>query len=336
MAIEINAKSLFSDTQIPDVFIKDYLPELDGDSVRVYIYYIFLAKSGTSSPDKLWEFLGITEKQFEECMTKLETFGLITQRNKKVAICDLKEKELNKFYRPRTALDPEKSSVKKPSSLRANTIKHISDTFFAGQMGNSWYSAIDLWYEKYGFDDAVMVMLFTHCASHLSKSGQSLSRGREYVRKVAENWAKEGIRTPEQLDKYLMEYDKYKAFRNTIVKKAAIKNLDDYQEEVISKWFFDYKYSFDIVELALKKSVSLKNISVQTYDLFITEWFKAGLRTREAIAAYEENKRKNYLEKKSARENSVNKPDSSVWNYDGQRDLDDSYFENLEKRTKNK
>lgn len=332
MAFEFSAKMLFSDTLLPDIFIKEYLPVLDGDSVRVYLYCVFLAKKGAVDPAPLADLLEITEVQLSESLTKLEAFGLIQQKAKKLSIADLKERELHKYFRPRTALDSQQSTgVRRNSSLRNNTVKHISDTFFAGQMSNSWYGEIDLWYEKYKFDDAVMVMLFNHCAQSLSKSGQSLSRSREYVRKVAESWAKEGIQTPEQLDHYLMEYDKYKVFRNTIVKKAGIRNLDDYQETVFSKWYFEYNYSFDIVEEALRKSVSLKNASVGTYDLYITEWFKAGLRTKEAVVEYEEQKRKQYKESKQ-KQSSVPAAKTSVWNYEGQRKYDDDYFEQLEKK----
>ena len=337
MAFEISAKMLFSDTDLPDIFIKEFVPVLDGDSVRVYIYCVFIAKKGLIDPTPIGDILGLPENVLGECLTKLESFGLISQKSKKIVITDLKERELNKYYRPKTALDTDKPVNKRISSLRQNTIKYISDTFFAGQMSNTWYSDIDLWYETYGFDDAVMAMLFTHCSQTLSKSGSTLPRGREYVKKAAGNWAKEGIKTQEQLERYLVEYDKYKIFKNTIAKKANIKNLDDYQEVIISKWYFTYKYTFDIVEEALKKSQNYKNSSLSLYDKFITEWYNIGLNTKEAVLAYEEEKRKKYQESKgkttSGGETKTGKStDKSGWNYEYQRKYDDEYFDELEKR----
>jgi len=336
MSLEINAKMLFSDTYLPDIFIKEYLPVLDGDSVRIYLYCVFLLSTSGNKTQvdtkPLPELLGISEKQFTECLTKLETFGLIiqsesVQNNHKIKLTDLKEKELLKYYRPKTSLDPQTPSVKKNATVRMNTIKHISDTFFAGQMGNSWYGEIDLWFEKYSFDDAVMVMLFSHCAQHLSKMGQSLSRGKEYVRKVAQNWFKEGIQTPDQLDQHLMEYEKYRTFRNLIVKKSNIRDLDEYQEAIIHKWYFDYKYPFEIIEQSLRKSIYIKNKSVNTFDKFITEWFNAGIRTEDAVISYEEEKKRGYQEKKGS------PPDKNkIWDFENQHNYDDEFFDKLEKR----
>jgi len=333
MSFEISAKMLFSDTCIPDVFIKEYLPVLDGDSVRIYIYCAFLSKNNAVDPAVLSDILGIPEDSLNENLIKLENFGLIFQKSKKIILTDLKENELNKFYRPRTSLDDNKPELKKLPSVRVNTVKHISDTFFAGQMSNSWYKEIEYWYEQFGFDDAVMAMLFNHCAKSLIKKNSSLSRGREYVKAVARQWAEKGIKTPEQLDNYLMECDKYNTFKNMIAKKANIKNIDDYQNKIIEKWYYNYKYTFDIIEEALKKSVLYKNPSLSTYDHFITEWHEAGLKSKSEILSHEEQKKQKYKENKPS--NSLNSPNplnSSMREYENQRPYDEKYFENLEKK----
>ena len=45
MKLEQNEKQLlFSETQIPDIFFTDYLPELPGDYLKIYLYLVFLSK----------------------------------------------------------------------------------------------------------------------------------------------------------------------------------------------------------------------------------------------------------------------------------------------------
>ena len=45
MKLEQNEKMLlFSETMIPDVFFSDYLSQLPGDYLKIYLYIIFLSK----------------------------------------------------------------------------------------------------------------------------------------------------------------------------------------------------------------------------------------------------------------------------------------------------
>ena len=45
MKLEQNEKQLlFSETQLPDIFFTDYLPEIPGDYLKIYLYLVFLSK----------------------------------------------------------------------------------------------------------------------------------------------------------------------------------------------------------------------------------------------------------------------------------------------------
>ena len=334
MAFEISATALFSDTQVSDIFIKEYLPALDGDSVKVYLLCTFLSKEQrplelASLPHKSDMELSAVER----ALTILQSFGLLQVKQDQIILCDLKEKILQQYYRPKESVDPIKSTPKRNacSTVRENTIKHISDKFFDGQMNHLWYREIDLWFERYGFEDAVMIMLLQHCENLIGRS----SLNTKYVGTVAETWAKAGVKTVEELEHYMMQYDKYKEFRRAVTRNAAIRNLDKYQEAVLEKWFFTYGYDFSIVEEALKKSVSMKNPSIATYDLYLTEWYQAGLQTKDAVIAYETNKLEQSRAKRKASSGSNTTATApSGWGYQGQRKYDDAFFEELEKKKK--
>ena len=51
------------------------------------------------------------------------------------------------------------------------------------------------------------------------------------------------------------------------------RNLTEYEEEIVAKWFYTYKYDFDIIEIALK-SQRADPVSIRIFDAMITEWFK--------------------------------------------------------------
>jgi len=327
MDFNISASMLFSDTLVPDIFIKEYLPLLDGDSVKIYLYCLFLSQKKDCSIEAVKRIFGYDDAYLKQCLNQLANLGLISVKTKKILVNDIKEKELLKYYRPRTSVDVAGKEGTVSMSSRQGVYKHISDKFFAGQMAPSWYGEIDLWFSKYDFDDDVMFMLFQHCADQLGKAGKPLNKA--YVSTVARSWYEQGIKTSNDLEKYLMEYDKYKGIKAEVIKKLRIKgNLTEYEEKVIYKWYFDYKYSFDVIELALKKSVSSRNASLSTYDRYLTEWFKNGLRTVEQVIEYEENKKKQYIE---SRKESSQPAQSKVpqKDFSEQRQYDDEFFKSL-------
>ena len=47
MKLEQNEKSLlFSETTIPDIFFSEYLSEIPGNYLKIYLYLMFLSKYG--------------------------------------------------------------------------------------------------------------------------------------------------------------------------------------------------------------------------------------------------------------------------------------------------
>ena len=47
MKLEQNEEtSLFSTTNIPDIFFSEYLSQSTGDAIKVYLYILFLSKYG--------------------------------------------------------------------------------------------------------------------------------------------------------------------------------------------------------------------------------------------------------------------------------------------------
>lgn len=332
MISDISAQVLFQDTHVPDIFIKEYLPMLDGESVKVYIYCLFIAgkNNGFCYQDDLRRVFGYDDIKMRNCFNRLSNLGLISVKTKKVYICDIKEKELNKYYAPKSTLDVKESSRVVSPSVRNGVIKRISDVFFAGQMPPSWYGEIDTWYEKFDFDDDVMYMLFQHCSDQLMKNRQSLNKA--YVGTVAKNWFNLNIKTSNDLENYLLTYEKYRGIRSDVMKKLRYSgNLTEYEEKVIEKWFFQFKFTFDVIELSLKKSVSSRNATLATYDRFLTEWHTNNLSTVEQINEYEENKRKKYIERnQAATNNKTNVVPQS--NYKDQRMYDDDFFKSLDEK----
>lgn len=274
-----------------------------------------------ASVDELARILCLDSDTVKKAMAELESAGLVYRMNDNIEVIDLKEREIRKLYRPKTTSSPEEALANNEKNKRRNDIiTAINHTFFQGLMPPSWYTNIDAWFERYKFDEDVMLALFHHCSSHGGLHPN-------YITKVAQNWYNKKIKTSFDLDRYSMEYQKYKDVKAKIIKKLKLsRNLTEYEEEIAEKWVMDYKYDFNIIELALKKTVSKTNPNFKYLDAIITDWYNNGLRTKDDIILYD--KAAKNPDKKSAADAAVHKNVPQSGNYE-QRKYDDSELDQL-------
>lgn len=264
---------LYSDTPVPDIFISEYLPELTGAQVKVYIYCTFLSKNKKKiSEVQFAKTFGISEQEVAQTFKELLEKGLFQKKGKSYVVADIKDIEINKLYKPRTSPNEVDIDVKK------TILSTINKKFFQGIMPISWYTNIEMWFNLYKFEDDVMFALFSYCNERgLLKYS--------YVSAVAKNWAEAGIKNSFDLDEYFLKYRKMKDISSKIARKLKRNApFTEYEEKYIKKWIDDYGYDMEIIDLALKNSVRISNPNLEYFHKILTDWNKKGLRTKEQIA----------------------------------------------------
>lgn len=326
MLFEACKSILYADTLVPDIFVSEYMPSMDGDYVKIYLHCLFLSKNNKqASVEDLSKKLGIDAAKVKDAFTYFESVGIANRSDNNLLIADLKEKEINKMYRPKTTSTPEEAALSAERNKKRNCIiTAISNTFFQGLMGPSWYTDIDAWFDRYKFDEDVMYALFQHCASHKGLAKQ-------YIGKVAEAWYNKGIKTYFDLENYLEEYQKYKDIKVKIGKKLKLsRNFTEYEEEYIEKWVMNYNYDFDVIEMSLKKTAGKTNPSIRYIDAILTSWNEKGLKCKEEVDKHEKSQK--YVS--ASKEAGKDKVALQRNNYK-QREYDDEYFNSLYENTKN-
>lgn len=319
MLFESYKSILYSDTLVPDIFINEYLPSMDGDCVKIFIHCLFLSKYNKYATAKdLSKKLAIELSKVKDSLIFLESIGVISRKENSSSIIlnDLKEREIKKIYRLKTTSTPEEAILSTERNKKRNaTITAINNKFFQGIMPPSWYTDLDSWFDKYNFEEDVMFALFQYCYEHNGLS-------KNYIIKVADSWHSKKVRNSIDLDNYSMQYEKFKSIRGKIVKKLGLnRNLTEYENEYIQKWVEEYKYDFEIIEIALKKTPKKTNPSFEYLNAIIREWHENNLKTKEEISSFD-NVRK--LETKKYKVSEV--PQHTNFN---QRKYDKEYFENL-------
>lgn len=321
MFFESYKSILYADTLLPDIFISEYMPSMDGDCLKVYLYCLFLSKyNKQASTEELSKKLEIDMNKVKDSLTYLESVGVITRKeDNAVILTDLKEKEINRLYRPKITSTPEEALQSSERNKKRNAIiSAINNSFFQGIMPPSWYTDIDAWFDKCKFEEDVMYALFQHCYDHkgLAKS---------YIAKVADSWHSKNIVNSFDLDKYFVEYQKLKDIKLNIVKKLKLNRmLTEYEQDYIEKWVFEYGYDFDIIDIALKRTTARTNPNFEFIHKIITDWHQNGLKTKDEIAVYVAGKKQAAAKKPKAKEAAV--PQHSNFN---QRKYDDEFYDSL-------
>ncbi len=282
MKLTQNDKSLlFSSTELPDVFFTEYLPEANGDFIKVYIYILFLSKYNTEIKiNDLSKTLSLDFPTVQDAIKYWEEKGIIVKTIDGYSLTNIQEIELSKLYTPKVTSSPEDALKNSQNQYRAKAIEDINKLFFQGVMSPSWYNDIDFWFTKYEFDEQVMIALFNYCHDNRALH-------RNYIQTVAEGWSKNNIKTFNDLDAYFEKQEKRSIIKKSIAKKLNLyRNLTAYDEEYIIKWTENYNYGMDIIEIALKKASSNNNIRFEYIDKLLTDWHNKSLQTVDEVNTY--------------------------------------------------
>ena len=323
MKLEQNEKSLlFSETMIPDIFFSEYLSQIPGDYLKIYLYISFLCKYNKDIKlNDLSKKLNIPLKLINDGLKYLEENGLILKKSTGYMIVDLQEKTLHSLYTPNLTMTKEKVEQTSKNKSRAKAIEHINNMYFQGIMGPSWYNDIDLWFKKYNFDEQVMIALFDYCYNRSAMH-------KNYVQAVAEAWASNKVKTWNDLDNYYAEQENLNKYKKIIAKKLGKHSgLTQYEEAYIENWVLNFGYDMNIIEIALKRTTMKQNPTFEYINNIITDWHDRNLKTVSEVNAFIEQRKK---QTKNAKElkSSVNKANYEQRKYDN---LEFLYANNISK-----
>ena len=282
MNFEQNFSLLFDDVNIPEVFISEYLAAASGDYVKIYLYCFYCSKHKMDiAPLDLSKKLALPIQTIEQGLKYWAENNVLVKKGNSYIIADLKQIELNKLYTPKLSLSTEDAIKNTEKNVyRSQAITAISEMFFQGVMSEAWFSDVNMIFAKYNFDEDVVISLFNYCYTRNALH-------RKYLFTVADAWAKNGIKTQDDLDRYSLDYEKALQIKKTISKKLGLsRKLSQYEEAYVDKWVFDYHYPLDIIEIALKKTTSKTNPSFDYLDKIITDWHERKLDSADSVNAF--------------------------------------------------
>ena len=307
------------DISVPGIFVTNTMFGLDEVSLKLYLYIKFLVDNNLSFDiSDIAKKLSVKTYDIENAFNTLEDEELILKTPDGYELLDVKEIEINKTYIPK--LKPVKVAKSITEQKRMAAATAINESFFQGIMALSWYVDISTLFERYGFDEDVMIALFHECSERKALK-------KNYVFKVAENWYKGGVKTFEQLEDFLTAQEEYSKIKSKIKSRLRLnRSFTEYEEAYILNWIQKYKYSFDEIDYAIKKTIAKGTPSIGYIDGILKNWNAKGYKNLEEIMSSETSSANVVAQKTTA----VNRPVVKKKEYEQKKDIDlNDFYDNL-------
>ncbi|NLT10893.1 MAG: DnaD domain protein [Clostridiaceae bacterium] len=289
---------LLSDTLIPDLFISDYMSTLSTEAIRAYLYISMVTGRGAGVLDKdLALRLSLSEEKMSSAIGELVFLGLVSRDSKgRAYLLDIKAREVDAYIE--TCIDREKRTeglheapdIPAENRQLEDLTQSIAKTFFHGSMSQSWYRQIDVLLFEYHFEPDVVYALI----QDLSDKGKL---NIAYMKRVAETWFAHNIRSGKDLSIYLESEKFIRQTYKKVARKLNIRNLTEYDEEKIRAWIEKFKYSFEVIDYAMRRvSEYITSPNISRVNDQLTTWFVSGVTNLEEAKVFEAERAKLNLE----------------------------------------
>ena len=236
VAEELSAKGM---TEVENKFITKYLPVLDANAVKVYLFALYISQSGkiNYSVEDLAKRLEMSEEDVIGYFEYLEEFELvsITARSP----FEVKLLDAENVYGTPKKLKPEKYSAFVAAVQSVITGRMISTTEFM-----EYFYLLD----EYSFEQNALIMIINYC---VNLKGNDIKLA--YIKKVAKNFADEGITTAKKVEEKLSSYTSSTPALLKIFSALSINRRPDVDDNAMyEKWSKQLGFADDAIICAAK------------------------------------------------------------------------------------
>lgn len=247
-------------TMIENTFIDQFMPSSSGDFVKIYLYLLRCAQSGQTdvSIAKIADALHFTESDVERAMgywQKMKCLDLVED-------APVEEPEVpaptgSKITEFRPAPKYSKDDLRRLIFLAEN---YLNRTLSLQEQEMLAYFITDL-----GMDIDLVDYLLDYCVSKHHTSFH-------YIRKVAVNWAEQGISSVEEAKK---EGSSFSSEYFAIFREFGISGHvpTTGEKEYMDRWLDEYELPMDVILLACRRTILQTGKSSFPYaDSILRKW----------------------------------------------------------------
>lgn len=255
VADEVAKKSF---TQIENKFITKYLPVLEPNAVKVYLFALYLYQSGLTSYTllDLAKSLGFSEEDAREYFKYLEEFELVSITS--FSPFEIKILDAENVYGTPKKFKPEKYS---------DFTKSVQNILSGRMISTSEFREYFILLDEYGFEQNALLMIINYC---VELKGADIRL--QYIKKVAKSFADEGVTSAKKVEEKLSAYTSSTPALLKLFNLAGIKKQPDVDDDKLyKKWTENLGFDDSAIISAAKQ---FKAKSIEKLDFALEELYK--------------------------------------------------------------
>lgn len=270
-------------TLIPNSILDQYLPEANELQLKVYLYILRNISARTPVQISVMaDYFNETEKDITRAISFWEKRGVFSC-GQTAASTQTSEKEILQVDSMSNTAQTDQDSA--PSDTVRNIsrdtfrafsnsedfgeLRFVAETYMGKPLSSNDLHILLFIKENLGFTNELIDFLLQHCAECDKKSFH-------YVQKVACEWSKQGITTPDEAQAHCAMYNKkIYTIMNALGKKSDPTNAElDY----IERWYQQYGFEADVILEACRRTVLATDRNRFAYaDKILSSWHSCGV-----------------------------------------------------------
>lgn len=270
---------IFDVTPVENLFIQEFMLKAPGDFVKVYIYGLSQCYRGENSENSIEAFsrdLGLDIVTVENALRYWERQGIL-------GISKDEDDNLSiKYYNIKDVLYNRNFNTEKALYHYRDFNQNLQTIFNNRMLTPQEYLRIYDWIEVLHLPMEVVLMMIQF---YISKKGTKVSIN--YLDKVAQNWAKDGINTLQKAEEYIERYESCYQDTIAVLKYLGIHRSPSKAElELYKKWNEQWGFSLNAILQACKETTKIQSPNMGYVDKILEKFYKLGLSTAQQICQY--------------------------------------------------
>ena len=258
-------------TCVENCFFTEFLPILPEDSVRVYLFGLYLCANPLgedNSLEKMSESLAMSPDEIKKTFKYLKTLGLVDIAST--------SPYLVRFNSLRRAISPNKLYNKDKYS---DFLVDLHLLFGDRELSENEIIGFLDFLEETKMEQGALLLITKYCVDN---KGSRISKS--YILKVADNWFKEGVRTLSDAENRVLEAEASSEQIRAVLKALkSTRAADITDRQMYLKWTANLEFSFDAIIAAAKL---VKRGGMEKLDSDLEGYFTQGIISAEDINSY--------------------------------------------------
>ncbi len=257
-------------TLVDNLFVHEHLPYLEEKQIKVYIYGLYLcATNGDNTTETLCTVLDVTEDELVAIYKEFEDLGLVKILN--TAPFEVRYLSLKRGMQP-----PKKYKAERWNDFNTTLQSLFPERLLTPNEYNEYYNFID----GTKINEDVLLMIVQYC---IDAKGPSVRY--PYVFAVARSWLQDGVRTVEDVERKLNEFEAQSdEMRQVLLALGRKSGADIEEKQTLRKWKRSWGYELPAILTAAKLLKGGKTF--KRLDAKLDEYFRMNIFSSQEMENY--------------------------------------------------